>query len=137
GNFKGTNPWKYAELYVSTGPGISSLEVMLQVGNYGELNSGKAWFDDVEVIKVNSIPSGAVVTVVSKKKDTADSEVKKETQNTPKETKNQGTFIFFIIVIIIVVLTGAAVVVFILVTRKKKGMPDTDETDEDTPDEET
>ena len=130
GNFKGTTDWQYAELYVTTRSGIYAIEVMLQLGNYGGLTTGKAWFDDITITKVNSIPPGAIVSVVSKEESSQKEVVPDSQKDTPEETKNQGTFVFLIIVIIIVIIAGIAVVVIIIITRKKTGVPDKDKKDE-------
>jgi len=52
--------WVPLVLYGRTGSDQKSITVMCRVGGYGSLNVGKAWFDDVEVVRVSSIPAGAV-----------------------------------------------------------------------------
>lgn len=124
GDFKGTTNWSLAELYISTGPGTSGVEIMLQVGNYGAENTGKAWFDEVSMIKIDSLPPGAKVTVMEKKEDTQESGAEEKTSKTIKDTRTKGTFALLIIIIIIVVVVGIAVVVLIILTRKKPGKTD-------------
>ena len=50
--------WKEIVLYGTTGPQQKSLTVMLRVGGYGRLNEGKAWFDNLQVTRVKTIPAG-------------------------------------------------------------------------------
>jgi hypothetical protein len=128
GDFRGTTDWKLAELYISTGPGTSVVEIMLQVGNYGAENTGKAWFDEISMTKVNSLPPGAKVTVMKNKEDTsqsgADKNVKKDTV---KDTKISGTLALLLIIIIVVIVVGLAVIILIVITRKKPGQADNKE----------
>jgi len=114
GDFKGTNDWQLAELYVSTGPGVSIIEIMCQIGNYGAENTGKAWFDDISVTKTDAVPRDAVITVVNakNKKNQADTAKKKKS---PPRTKHKGTFFLFIILITIVVLAGIVVIILIII----------------------
>jgi hypothetical protein len=122
GNLRGTNDWQFAELYVTTGPGVSSIEVMLQIGNYGSLNTGKAWFDDITMTKVDTIPANVAIAVVSNKKNSSqDASDKGSTKDVKKQKKNQGVFLFFLIAAIIVILAGAALIVAIIIMRKKSG----------------
>jgi hypothetical protein len=59
-DFKGTNNnWQYTELYVRTGEGINSFTLTVGLGGYGNINKGKASFDDVSVVKADEIPQGA------------------------------------------------------------------------------
>jgi hypothetical protein len=130
GDFRGTNNWQFAELYVSTGPGTSEIKIMLQVGNYGAENTGKAWFDDISMTKINSLPPGALVTVMKNNKEetSQDSDKKVKTQDVKKKQQMKGTFALLIIIIIIVIIVGIAVIILIILTRKKPG--DSDALDE-------
>ena len=57
-DLKGTNAaWEYVELYGKTGPDQQSFNVTLGLGGYGSLNTGTAWFDDMAVEEVPSVPS--------------------------------------------------------------------------------
>ncbi|MBN2536192.1 MAG: hypothetical protein JXB88_25145 [Spirochaetales bacterium] len=139
GDFRGTTPWQFAELYISTGPDTSHIEIMLQVGNYGAENTGKAWFDDISMIKVNSLPAGAKVTVMEKNEDSLQSGAEKGKKKTIiKDKKINGTLALLIIIIIIVIVVGIAVVILIILTRKKPGttgeQEDTNGPGEDTSD---
>ncbi|MEN8906446.1 MAG: phospholipid carrier-dependent glycosyltransferase [Clostridiales bacterium] len=48
-----TKDWEYVELYGKTADGQKVLNISLTVGGYASLNTGKAWFDDVKLEKVN------------------------------------------------------------------------------------
>lgn len=57
---KGTTDWKYIEMYGRTGKSQTSLTVTAGLGGYGSLNTGTAYFDDISVEKVSSVPQDAV-----------------------------------------------------------------------------
>jgi len=49
--------WQYLELYGVTSQEQYEFELTLGLGGYDRLNSGKAWFDDVQVEELDNIPS--------------------------------------------------------------------------------
>lgn len=53
-----TEDWQYIELYGVTDKGQNEIIVTVGLGGYGHTNSGKAWFDDVKVEKVDALPEG-------------------------------------------------------------------------------
>ncbi|MBQ6374903.1 MAG: phospholipid carrier-dependent glycosyltransferase [Clostridia bacterium] len=53
--------WEYVELYGRTDSDQTSLRLFCRVGAYGTLARGRAWFDDVEMVKVEDVPAGAFV----------------------------------------------------------------------------
>ncbi|WP_456049012.1 glycosyltransferase family 39 protein [Acetivibrio cellulolyticus] len=58
-DIKGTsNYWEYVELYGKTSPNQQSFTLTLGIGGYGSTNTGKAWFDSVEVVELDSLPPG-------------------------------------------------------------------------------
>jgi hypothetical protein len=66
--FKGDNKdWQYMELYIRTYGDAASVTVTVGVGGYGQTNTGKAWFDDLSLVKVDAIPDGAIFTSVGTK----------------------------------------------------------------------
>lgn len=59
-DIKGTNgDWEYVEFYGKTDKKQKSAILTVGVGGYSSTNTGKAWFDDVTVEKVDKLPSGA------------------------------------------------------------------------------
>ena len=48
--------WVRLDLYGRTGEKQRTMSVALRVGGYSALNTGKAWFDDVSVTRVRSVP---------------------------------------------------------------------------------
>ncbi len=53
--------WVLLEVYGQTGGDQTEMSVMARVGGYSSLNTGKAWFDDLRLEKVDSLPEGAVL----------------------------------------------------------------------------
>ncbi len=50
--------WKYVELYGETGEDQKELTVYVRVGGYSGESIGQALFDDIELVKVDKLPSG-------------------------------------------------------------------------------
>ena len=50
--------WQRLELYGKTGANQKSMTIYCRVGGYSSLNVGKAWFDDVEVVRLAALPAG-------------------------------------------------------------------------------
>ena len=53
--------WTRVELYGRTGPKQKELTVFARVGGYGALSKGRASFDDIELVKLDAAPQGAIV----------------------------------------------------------------------------
>jgi len=53
-----SNYWEYIELYGKTSPDQQSFTLTLGIGGYGSTNTGKAWFDSVEVVELDNLPPG-------------------------------------------------------------------------------
>ncbi len=53
--------WTHVELYGRTGPKQKEMTVFARVGGYGSLEEGRASFDDIELVKMDAAPQGAVV----------------------------------------------------------------------------
>lgn len=124
-DIKGTsNSWQYIEMYGKTNKGQSNLQVSVGLGGYNSTNTGKAWFDDVTVEKLDAAPSGVAVSNLFRADDSSSSN-----QNNSQSQNNQPVvdasktayanplvayFIIFLIVFI---------VLFILVVFNKISLP--------------
>ena len=53
--------WKEITVYGRTGEDQTELTLMLRIGGYGAENTGRAWFDSVEAVKLDAAPEGASV----------------------------------------------------------------------------
>lgn len=56
-----TDEWTYVEIYGQTGPSQRDVTVYARLGGYSGENIGLAYFDDLELVKVNSVPAGTFV----------------------------------------------------------------------------
>lgn len=52
--------WKQLQFYGRTGPGQRELTLAAGIGGYGYLNTGKAFFDDLEIRKVPGLPEDVI-----------------------------------------------------------------------------
>ena len=57
--------WETLTLYARTGKGQREVTVMARLGGYGSENSGKAWFTDVALEQVETVPVGETVLDLS------------------------------------------------------------------------
>lgn len=53
------NDWQYIEVYILTSSNQKEIAISIRLGGYGNISKGSAWFDDIEVVKVESLPQGA------------------------------------------------------------------------------
>ena len=78
--------WRELTVYGRTGPDQEELTFFLRVGGYGNLGSGKAWFDNVRAEKVDEAPEGAAVlalsTVAPSSNNSADEDLGEPRRNT-------------------------------------------------------
>jgi len=58
--YEADNDWHYVELYGETGEDQQDVTVFARVGGYSGESQGKAYFDDLSLVKVDSIPGDAV-----------------------------------------------------------------------------
>ena len=59
-DLRGTSAdWVRLEVYGRTGGEQRLIPLTLRLGGYGRVNLGEAWFDDISVVRVDQIPSGA------------------------------------------------------------------------------
>jgi dolichyl-phosphate-mannose-protein mannosyltransferase len=55
----GTSDWQYVEFYILTKKDQRDLLVAARLGGFGEVNTGKACFDDLEFSEVGALPNDA------------------------------------------------------------------------------
>ncbi|MFR5796772.1 MAG: hypothetical protein ACLUI3_15395, partial [Christensenellales bacterium] len=99
--------WETLTLYGRTGKGQKEITVMVRLGGYGSENTGKAWFTDVRLEQVETVPVGETVLDLatpapSKKTDTSE----------PKTARDMS----------IPLLIGAAVVYLALAAALVRGL---------------
>lgn len=99
---RGNSDWQYVELYGSTKKGQKDLIVTIGLGGYGNTNTGKAWFDDVVVEKVDKLPSG--VNVAKFYVEEAPKELIKLPTSKNISFMTPYTIVFFIVAALLIVL---------------------------------
>jgi hypothetical protein len=119
-DLKGTNDkWQYTEMYFKPGTGVKNVVVTVSLGGHGNMNKGKAYFDDLSLEEVTSVPGGASVAPI---------ETKAPAQNTTSGTEksnSMGTIIIVIIVALIVI--GLIVYIVFVSARSGKTKKDNDQ----------
>ena len=55
----GTSDWQSVGFYFRVGPHGADIDVALRVGGYGSLNSGRAFFRDAKLVRVDQLPPAA------------------------------------------------------------------------------
>lgn len=115
----GTTDWKEITLYVDVTMS-GGFDICMSLGGYSAESTGKAYFDNVTIEKVSSIPSGASSVIVYDSSLSSDEAVKEDDGSIPW-LDNLFKVLFF------VALGGLAVYVVILCRktdklRYKKGM---------------
>ena len=69
--------WTTLTLYASTGKGQREATVCVRLGGYGSEASGKAWFTDVELTQVDSVPIGVQVLDIAPRESSSQSSSEK------------------------------------------------------------
>lgn len=111
-DLKGTNnEWQYAEMYFKPGAGINGVVVTVSLGGHGNMNKGKAYFDDLSLEEVTNVPNGVSVAPIEKNKPA------ENTASGGKKSNSMGT----IIVVIIVALIVVGLIIYIVFTASKSG----------------
>lgn len=71
--------WEYIEYYGETGPNQDLVTVFVRLGGYSGTSTGTAFFDDISLTQVNSVPGEAVADLWFRE-DTYDSGDEEETE---------------------------------------------------------
>lgn len=122
-DIKGTTDWTLAQLYLRTGKDADEVTVTLGVGGYSSLNTGKAFFDDVEVVKTDSVPSGAPVANIGQTAQKNSSDDKGDSgEKTYTSTPEQNSEALDCMIIILLFLSSGALVYGIGYIMIDKGM---------------
>ena len=78
--------WTELTLYGKTGPDQDYMTVMARIGGYGSLNVGRAWFDDIELVRLKAAPEEAAWVSFATNKPSGKS-------NTPEKTDGSTKYI--------------------------------------------
>lgn len=124
GDIRGSgDSWNRAEMYIVTGKESMSATVLLSLGWYGALNTGTAWFDDVELVKTSAFPQNAVVLFLDQAAPSRQNQQNQQSQQDQKKEeppKNRFAMAIFIALGITVILAGITYFVLIMLINKQK-----------------
>ena len=111
---KGTNKdWEQIKLYIKTGEKVNELTVMLNMGGYGGLNTGKASFDDIGLFELEEIPDNEYFISVNTK-SAIDGKIPDE-----PHFKSPTRIEKFILPAIVLILSGIGFTIFVFKKNKK------------------
>ena len=80
--------WKYIEYYGETGPGQDYLTVFARLGGYSGVSTGKAYFADLSLKRVDSVPGDGIADLWYRE----DSYLSQDEDETGDEYLSSGTF---------------------------------------------
>jgi hypothetical protein len=119
GDFRESNSaWNKAEMYIATGKNVKSVTLLLSLGWYGSVNTGKVWFDNTELVKTDGIPEGAVVCSLVQAPGNKDNETQIQQPQQPSKAKPE--IIIFLILAVSILLAGAAYFILIALIKKNE-----------------
>ncbi|HOQ37549.1 MAG TPA: carbohydrate binding domain-containing protein [Acetivibrio sp.] len=88
--------WQYTELYIRIGEGVDTIKLSLGLGGYGNLNVGKASFDDVAFEEVDSIPEGVNYALIENPDAVSESK-DDESKSEPGNTEGKYTTVWLVV----------------------------------------
>ena len=93
--------WKYVEWYGETGPSQTKASISVRVGGYGAESEGKAYFDEISIVKVDALPAEAVASLWYKE------EAPLSWQQSADGGKEKSTAWFLILGVVFIILAFA------------------------------
>lgn len=120
----GTNDWTRIEFYGLTHSTQTTLSVCVRIGGFSSTSTGTAWFDNVTVEKVESIPSGAEAqNLYLEATDNSNSESENENTEAPEDVPHVGDMA----AMTVLTLVAGAVVYAVFLRRKDSDLALMDE----------
>ena len=99
-DIRGTSDnWEYIELFGKSSPNQESFTLTVGLGGHGNTNTGKAWFDDIEVVELDSLPLGKTAISLDPNYKGLDSD-----SNSSGDNANNKYIIFASIIFVIAIL---------------------------------
>lgn len=122
-DLKGSNnEWQLLEMYVKIGAGVSSIDVCVGLGGYGNMNIGKAYFDDLKVEEVSKAPEGILLADISKKTSDGNG------SSGASGEKKSGSLVIVLLVVAAALIGGA---VYFIFARKQRNADNGEESEKD------
>ena len=79
--------WQYLEVYGRTGKKQDEITLFCRIGGYGMLGTGRAWFDDVQLVEVEHAPAGAQVLSLATHEPSSAADSQEEEGVPPRSTE--------------------------------------------------
>jgi Gpi18-like mannosyltransferase len=86
--------WKYVEWYGETDAGQNEIQLDVRVGGYGAESQGAAYFDDISVQQVDSLPDGVTASLWY---NVDSGTVNNDTSDTEEATPQKSTLLFVLL----------------------------------------
>ncbi|MBQ3574479.1 MAG: hypothetical protein IJA26_02330, partial [Clostridia bacterium] len=91
--FDTNGEWQELEVYVRPEKGMENATLMIRIGGYGYLGSGKAYFDNVQAVKVDEVPDGVQVYTLGGQSSSNSSASKSETVSNEAPARNTEAYL--------------------------------------------
>jgi len=118
-DLKGTvDKWQELTMYAKIGQGVSTINVTVGIGGHGNTNTGKAYFDDISVEEVTSVPNGEQI---------ADISMKQQPQQNSTDSSKKSSNSFVIIAIVVLLVVGVIAYIMFLIKKPVKSHKENDE----------
>ncbi|MDQ2086086.1 glycosyltransferase family 39 protein [Herbivorax sp. ANBcel31] len=108
-----TEDWEYVEFYGKTSPNQETVTLSLSLGGHNNLSTGKAWFDNVEMVEIDDLPSGSTALNLDP-----------DNLSQSDATDENGDGVFSKILLIILAFTILGYIAFIIYQSKKSTKDD-------------
>ena len=104
GQFDTAGIWQYVEWYGETSEDQTEIQLDVRIGGYGAESQGTAYFDDVAICEVESLPTGVIASLWYTL-DNGDTAV---TQTEGSDTPQKSTVLFILLAAMFVILFALA-----------------------------
>ena len=112
-DIRGTSEnWEYLELFGKTANNQDRFTLTIGLGGYSNVNTGKAWFDNVEVVKLDSLPPGKTAINLDPNNEFGSG------GNSSDSTNEEGQTNFLLIFVIVAIILTIAFIFYILFKDK-------------------
>lgn len=86
--------WRELTLYGRTGEDQDEVTLMARVGGYGMINTGRAWFDNIEAVQLDEAPKGvSVLSLIREESSSSGSSASSETASDEAPARNTEAYL--------------------------------------------
>ena len=100
--------WRELTLYGRTGEDQDEVTLMARVGGYGMINTGRAWFDNIEAVQLDEAPEDAnVLSLFREESSSSDNNTANETTDEEAPPRNTEAYLLMAVLYGVLVLAIA------------------------------